>query len=114
MKIVFILPGSSRSGGVKSTVTVANKLLERGHNVRILCRKTKKSIRGMYKTLFFAIRHYRNSTWLKGFKGRTNFKTAVKTKGIVKQSVFMKNPINESTPLTGEGRKSSMIDAPFL
>jgi hypothetical protein len=47
-------------------------------------------------------------------KGITNFKIDVKINGTVKKMVLSKNPINESAPLTGEGRKSSMPDTPFL
>jgi hypothetical protein len=47
-------------------------------------------------------------------KGIMNFKIDVKISGTVKKMVFSKYPINESVPLTGEGRKSSMPDTPFF
>jgi hypothetical protein len=43
-------------------------------------------------------------------KGRINFKRAIIIKGTVKKIVFIRYPIKASTPLTEEGRKSSMSD----
>jgi len=61
MKIVFILPGRGRSGGVRCTVISANHLLDRGHKVRILYHKThatpKILIREMVKKLSYNKRY---------------------------------------------------------
>jgi glycosyltransferase involved in cell wall biosynthesis len=40
LKVVFVLPGSADSGGVRTTVVMAERLAERGHDVRLLCRKS--------------------------------------------------------------------------
>jgi len=72
MKIVFILPGPGRSGGVKATVVAANYLLNGGHNVRILYRKPKKSLRQIYHSTVFPITHTGNYDWLQEFKGRVD------------------------------------------
>ena len=45
MKTAFILPGGSRSGGIKSAVKAANGLLQRGHEVRLLVHKYDASMK---------------------------------------------------------------------
>jgi glycosyltransferase involved in cell wall biosynthesis len=47
MRIVLILPGNGRSGGVRCTVIVANQLIKRGHSVRILYRRVWTSPKQM-------------------------------------------------------------------
>lgn len=70
MKIAFILPGRGRSGGVRSTVIVANQLLARGHKARILYRKTpigpKMLVRQTAKKLLYSGRY----DWLEAFGGQ--------------------------------------------
>lgn len=54
MKIVFILPGMGGvSGGARSSVIAANGLLKRGHDVRILYRKsdTKSFLKSLWHTI---------------------------------------------------------------
>ncbi len=69
MKAVFILPGRGRSGGIKTTVIMANKLIDRGHNIRILYQKPPRKIytlcKAMQKKLFFP----NVSDWLDNFTG---------------------------------------------
>ena len=36
MQITFILPGTEMHGGIKSTFEIANRLIERGNQVRIV------------------------------------------------------------------------------
>jgi glycosyltransferase involved in cell wall biosynthesis len=71
IKIAFILPGSGRSGGVRSTVVAANHLMERGHSVRILVRKQPVSVRGIYNSLIFPFLHNGNHDWIEDFKGHS-------------------------------------------
>ena len=42
MKILFVLPGRVRSGGVRVTIDMANQLLKRGHQARIAYKETRK------------------------------------------------------------------------
>jgi len=70
MKIVFILPGCGMSGGVKSTAVIANKLIDRGHDVRILYLKVPVTIRGLFKFIWLKSAYKNNSDGLKKFKGR--------------------------------------------
>jgi glycosyltransferase involved in cell wall biosynthesis len=69
MKIAFILPGNGRSGGIKCTVKVANGLLRRGHDVRILVRKIPKDPRSLLRKLWLMTRYKNGSDWLDLFKG---------------------------------------------
>lgn len=72
MKIVFILPGKGRAGGVRCTVISANMLLERGHDVRILYRRFPTTIRSLTRELRNKICYKRSHDWLETFKGRTS------------------------------------------
>ena len=69
MKISFILPGSGRSGGIKSTVKVANGLLQKGHRVRILVNKGGISPRARLRKLYLKARYTYGNDWLDLFKG---------------------------------------------
>lgn len=69
MKITFILPGGGRSGGIKSTVKVANGLLQRGHKVRLLVNKTGRSLRMRLRELWLKARYTYDNDWLDLFKG---------------------------------------------
>ncbi len=69
MKITFILPGGGRSGGIKSTVKVANGLLQRGHKVRLLVNKTGRSLRMRLRELWLKTRYTYDNDWLDLFKG---------------------------------------------
>ncbi len=69
MKVVFILPGSGLSGGVRVTVMMANLLMTRGHAVRILYRKPPNAIRNFYRLIRSRVKH-QNHSWLDGFSGK--------------------------------------------
>ena len=72
MKITFILPGRGRSGGIRVSVEMANCLLERGHDVRIIyCRPsltTSLGIKCELKRLYWRC-SFDNTDWLDDFKG---------------------------------------------
>lgn len=72
MKLVFILPASGRTGGIRSTVVASNILLERGHRVRILYRKSPITIRGFYRSIVIPLLYRGNYDWLQTFKGKIN------------------------------------------
>lgn len=69
MRIVFILPGGGRSGGVRCTTVVANGLLDRGHSVRVLCRKFSPTVRNMVKSLRDRVIYGNTANWLHLFNG---------------------------------------------
>jgi glycosyltransferase involved in cell wall biosynthesis len=70
--ITFVLPGDHRSGGVRVTVIMANLLLERGHQVRIVHPETRLFTQTGLKRM---VRRYLsgkngNAGWLHQFNGR--------------------------------------------
>jgi glycosyltransferase involved in cell wall biosynthesis len=69
MKIAFILPGSGRSGGIKSTVKAGNGLLRKGHQVRLLVNKGGVSPRAQLRKLWLKTRYARSNDWLDMFEG---------------------------------------------
>lgn len=69
MKITFILPGGGRSGGIKSTVKVANGLLQKGHSVRLLVNKGGRSPRTQLRSLWLKARYTCSNDWLHLFEG---------------------------------------------
>lgn len=72
MKIVFILPGTGISGGVKVTCVAANYLLDRGHDVRILFKKNPTNIRNMFRFISHSVLYRKNHDWIQIFKGKAN------------------------------------------
>ena len=69
MNIVFILPGSGRSGGIKSTVKAANGLLQRGHKVRLLVNKKGRSLRDRLRRLMLMVCYPHRNDWIDLFEG---------------------------------------------
>jgi len=72
MKISFILPGPGISGGTRVTVVAANRLLERGHKVRILVRREPVNLRGIYRYLVSNVILAAHS-WLQDFNGQIEY-----------------------------------------
>lgn len=70
MKIVFILPGSGSSGGNRCTVVVANRLIKKGHEVRLLVYKPKIFLRPALRSIWIKARYPRTNDWLPLFVGR--------------------------------------------
>lgn len=69
--ITFVLPGDHRSGGVRVTVLMANLLLERKHDVRIVCPERQMlSKDGLKQIVRRALGRNRNGGWLHQFRGR--------------------------------------------
>ncbi len=70
MKISFILPDSGSSGGVRSTVVIANGLIEKGHQVRLLVCKAGSFSRSGLRKQWLKIRYPSTWGWLQLFVGR--------------------------------------------
>ncbi len=71
MRIAFIIPARGRSGGVRVTVVAANRLLDRGHAVRILYRRSPVTLRKIYRNAWYRMMYSGNHDWLQDFKGKT-------------------------------------------
>jgi hypothetical protein len=69
MRIVFILPGRGASGGVRVTCAMASRLRDRGHDVRILCRK-QDSVLDRFKRVRDRMLYAGVQDWLAQFAGR--------------------------------------------
>lgn len=69
MKISFVLPGGGRSGGVRSTVRVANGLIRKGHHVRLLVNKYIASMRPQLRILWLRVCYFNCNDWLDLFEG---------------------------------------------
>jgi len=70
--ITFVLPGDFRSGGVRVTVLMANLLLGRGYEVRIVLPK-KRQLKERLKERYFRLRNRlkgEQNGWLHEFEGR--------------------------------------------
>lgn len=73
-KLSFVLPAGGRSGGVRVTVDLANELLKRGHQVRVIYRRPAiRNLAGLRARMGKAFRllRYRHTDWLPSFSGRT-------------------------------------------
>lgn len=71
MRIVFILPGRGASGGVRVTCEMASRLHNRGHHVRIICRKQDSLLDGFKKVRDRMF--YRGvQDWLAHFAGKVD------------------------------------------
>ncbi len=71
MRIVFILPGRGASGGVRVTCAMASHLRDRGHDVRILCRK-HDSVLDRFKRVRDRMFYAGVQDWLAQFAGRVD------------------------------------------
>src|SRR5437764_239976 len=71
MRIVFVLPGGGASGGVRVTCAMASRLRNRGHGIRILCRK-EESVLDRCKTLRDRVFYSGAQDWLQQFEGRVD------------------------------------------
>lgn len=69
--VTFVLPGDGRSGGVRVTAIMANLLMSRGYQVRIILPDRRKSIRRRLLSLVnqFSVRDKRNAGFLHVFRG---------------------------------------------
>jgi len=74
VKITFVLPGRNRTGGVRATVDMANALRDRGHAVRIACRRPdsptwKQRLKGMVRERGKNGRPDTNGDWVQNLRG---------------------------------------------
>ena len=69
MKIAFILPGRGSSGGVRCISLIAQRLRDRGHVVRLLCRETPRMIRDWARVIQGKIFYRTAPDWIRQFKG---------------------------------------------
>ena len=68
--VTFVLPGDGRSGGVRVTAIMANLLLDRGHAVRIACKRPRRSWKDVLFMLGKLWGTKNNSGFLEVFRGR--------------------------------------------
>jgi len=73
MNILFVLPGSGRSGGVRVTVDMANRLVNRGHDVTIAFKThaflSVVKFKIIAKKWYLRISMMRHDNWLPCFRG---------------------------------------------
>ena len=109
MNISFILPNRINSGGIRSTVRLANGLIDKGHNVRILVYSdgfSAKKIKPAIRNIWFKLRYPDTINWLDNFKGHIeNFKninqcTFAKDEFVIGTGIWSCNEINK---LNSEG-----------
>lgn len=71
MRISFLLPGRNRSGGVRVAVVMGNRLRDRGHHVRLLCRRLRGPSamgRSIHRTALRTVRAVHDD-WVGEFRG---------------------------------------------
>ncbi len=69
MKIAFILPGRGSSGGVRCISLIAQRLRDRGHIVRLLCRQTPRTSRDWLRVIQGKLFYRTAPDWIRQFKG---------------------------------------------
>jgi glycosyltransferase involved in cell wall biosynthesis len=70
MRIAFVIPGTG-GGGVRSVVRIASGLAQRGHEILLLYRHSRPSLRERARSTYLGLRYGRRHDWLKSFLGRT-------------------------------------------
>lgn len=72
--ITFVLPGRNRSGGVRVTVEMANRLIDIGYEVRIAYRAKKRFTavwaRSIIENVWLGINGYDHTDWTDEYKGK--------------------------------------------
>jgi glycosyltransferase involved in cell wall biosynthesis len=69
MKITIVLPGRGFSGGVRCGVRMADELLHRGHDVRILYRRNNFSVKAIARFLYRRFINSEQKDWIARFNG---------------------------------------------
>ena len=69
MKITFILPGRTSSGGVRCISIIGQQLLDRGHQVRILSRRATQTFRTRCRSLQSRWLYHAAPEWIRQFEG---------------------------------------------
>jgi glycosyltransferase involved in cell wall biosynthesis len=79
MNILFVLPGSGRSGGTRVTVELGNHLLRRHHSVQIACRVppffSSDGIKRALRKYRFGLLGNNSYDWIQLFKGQVQYFT---------------------------------------
>lgn len=70
MKLVFILPGTINSGGVRVISVIGQSLLDRGHEVRLLYRTPDLTISDRVRNITLELLYWRSPNWINQFRGR--------------------------------------------
>jgi glycosyltransferase involved in cell wall biosynthesis len=73
MNISFVLPHSEGSGAIRSSISLANGLIAKGHEVRVLVHEDEFSIKGIrriIRVIWFKIRYPKEINGLNNFKGQ--------------------------------------------
>src|SRR2546429_5612337 len=74
MKLTFLLPGDSASGGTRVTMQMGNRLLEHGHDVRIAYRTPRlfslERLLSSARSVKFRFQGLSETRWLSDFKGK--------------------------------------------
>lgn len=68
MKITFVTPGLGGGGG-RVIIEYARGLAERGHEARILSRRSRPTVRNRLRDLYLKIRYNHHDKWLRTFQG---------------------------------------------
>ena len=69
MRITFVLPGRSFSGGIRAPLRMALELTRRGHDVKVLYRKGPLNARSVARALYKKFIVKAPKDWLKRFDG---------------------------------------------
>ena len=73
-RVTFVLPGRNRSGGVRVTVEMANRLLDRGYETRIVLPQRSiwnlGKLRSKAKELWLSMQRYEDVDWTALYRGR--------------------------------------------
>lgn len=101
MHVTFVLPGDYRSGGVRVTALMANELLSRGMNCRIVCPKPKTGAKQLLKSIRNRIsgRTGENAGFLHLFKGNVETYSNLddlnyaKDEVVIAVGTYMVNPV---------------------
>jgi len=91
IRTTFVLPGRDRSGGVRVTVEMANRLIEKGYKVRIACRApstfSRLGIGTQWRRISYLLRGISHFDWLEDFKG------SIESFGKLEDVAFLNNEV---------------------
>lgn len=67
--VTFVIPGRNNSGGVRVTVEMANRLLNRGYITRIIYPEKKEFLKIKLRKIYYALMRFKNTDWVKYYQG---------------------------------------------
>jgi len=70
MRVTFVIPGPA-GGGTRSVTTLANGLIARGHEARILYPRPRRGLKGALRYAYVSWRYGSRQDWLREFAGET-------------------------------------------